>query len=186
VNHRVLTTTALVALFSTPAFADNERGLYLGAGIGQFNVKIDNLERLGATVRSTFDGDDTTYKLFAGWRFMPYLAVELDYLDLGKPEETVLGSNVKTDISGVAPYLIGTLPVGPVELFAKVGYYFYDVKIDGASLPRLDESDEDFAYGAGVGITFFEHVHARLEYEIIDVSVADDADAFWLSGAWRF
>jgi hypothetical protein len=35
-------------------------------------------------------------------------------------------------------------------------------------------------------MTFFEHLHGRLEYEKIDSNVVDDADAIWLSGAWRF
>jgi hypothetical protein len=50
----------------------------------------------------------------------------------------------------------------------------------------VDDSDEDLVYGVGVGLTLFEHLHARLEYEIIDVSEVDDANAIWLSGAWRF
>ena len=50
----------------------------------------------------------------------------------------------------------------------------------------MSDSGEDLVYGVGIGLTFFEHLHARLEYEIIDVSEVDDANAIWLSGAWRF
>lgn len=176
---------ALFALGVTPAFADNESGLYLGAGVGQFNVEIDDIDSTDE-LEEQFDSDDTVYKLFAGWRFMPYFAIELDYIDLGKPEDTVEDQRVKTEISGIAPYLIGTLPVGPVEFFAKVGYYFYDIEIQGLDVASLDDSNEDLAYGGGIGLTLFEHLHARLEYEIIDVSELDTSDAIWLSGAWRF
>jgi hypothetical protein len=41
-------------------------------------------------------------------------------------------------------------------------------------------------YGFGVGMTFFERLNARLEYEKIDSDFVDDADALWLSGQWRF
>jgi hypothetical protein len=37
-----------------------------------------------------------------------------------------------------------------------------------------------------VGINFFEHVNVRLEYEQFDIDVVDDAEALWLTGAWRF
>jgi hypothetical protein len=49
-----------------------------------------------------------------------------------------------------------------------------------------DSSDEDLVYGAGIGLTLFDHLHARLEYEIIDISDLDESNALWLSGAWRF
>lgn len=176
---------ALMALGSAPVLAENDSGLYIGAGVGQFNVEVDNLDEAQDTVES-FDSDDTTFKVFAGYRFNQFIGVELDYIDLGSPEDTVNDLRVKAEINGVAPYLIGTVPLGPIELFAKVGYYFYDIQIDTESVRALDESDEDLVYGAGLGITLFEHLHARLEYEIIDVSDVDDANALWLSGAWRF
>lgn len=182
---KIALSAACLALLATSAFADNERGLYLGAGVGQFNVEVDDVNELTSTIED-FDADDTSFKVFAGWRFAPFIAVELDYIDLGGPEDTVSGVRVSADINGVAPYVVGTVPVGPIELFARVGYYFYDVKINGQSLGVTDDSDEDLVYGAGVGLTLFEHLHARLEYEIIDISDVDDANALWLSGAWRF
>lgn len=182
---RYLFAAALAALGTSPAYSDNESGLYLGVGAGQFNVSIDHVDTLD-DVEAAFDGDETVWKAFAGWRFAPFIAVEVAYLDLGKPDDTVEGSRVETELSGVAPYVIGTLPLGPIELFAKVGYYFYDVKINGESVVRVDESDEDLVYGAGAGLTLFEHLHARLEYELIDASRVNDSDVIWLSGAWRF
>jgi Outer membrane protein beta-barrel domain len=173
-----LTTTlaaAVLACGMTAAHADNERGLYLGVGVGQFNIEVDDIDTTDE-LEEAFDSDDTVFKVFGGWRFNPFISVELDYIDLGGPEDTIEDVLVKAEIDGIAPYLIGTLPLGPIEGFARVGYYFYDVEISG----------EDLVYGVGVGLTLFEHLHARLEYEIIDVSEVDDANAIWLSGAWRF
>jgi len=176
---------AFLACGMTAAHAENERGLYVGVGVGQFNIKVDDVDTADE-LRETFDSDDTVFKVFGGYRFNPFIGIELDYIDLGGPEDTVENVKVKAEINGFAPYVIGTLPVGPVELFARVGYYLYDVKISGESLGSVDDSAEDLVYGAGVGLTLFEHLHARLEYEIIDVSDVDDANAIWLSGAWRF
>ena len=182
---RSAVAAALLILGVTPVFAENDSGLYLGAGVGRFNVKIDNVRDVGTTVQS-FDGDDTTFKVFAGWRFSKYIGVELAYMDLGAPSDSVNDLRVEAKINGVAPYVIGTLPLGPVELFAKAGYYFYDIKINAESIRSLDDSRQDFAYGAGVGITLFEHLHTRLEYEVIDISDLKDSNALWLSAAWRF
>ena len=176
------------------AQADNERGFYAGAGIGQFNLKIDDIIEAGEELES-LDDDDTAWKAFVGWRFAPFIAVEAAYIDFGSPGDSfeAAGSSgdFSADIAGFAPYLIGTLPLGPLELFAKVGYYFYDVDASvDFDIDELDfdssSSEEDLLYGAGIGITLFEHLNARLEYEEIDSDVLDDANALWLSGAWRF
>ena len=184
-NKRSVATAILLALAAAPAVADNESGLYAGAGFGRFNVEIDDVGDVPDTIGS-FDADDTTFKAFAGWRFNPYLGVELDYIDLGNPEDRIDGRRVGADVNGFAPYLVGTLPVGPVELFAKAGYLFYDVKVDVDDLDIEDDSNEDFVYGGGIGVTMFEHLHARLEYEVIDIGEVDDANALWVSAAWRF
>jgi OOP family OmpA-OmpF porin len=180
-----LAMATLLALGSAPVLADEDSGWYLGAGVGKFNVEVDEAEDITDTVGG-FDSDDTTMKVFAGWRFNPYVAVELDYLDLGNPEDTIDGRRVNADVNGFAPYIVGTLPVGPVELFAKAGYLFYDVQIDVDDLTVSDDNTQDFVYGGGIGITLFDHLNTRLEYEVIDIGAVDDANALWLSAAWRF
>jgi hypothetical protein len=175
--------------------AENDEGFYVGGGIGQFNVKIDNLDETDEAVE-TLDDDDNAWKAFVGWRMNPYFALELAYIDFGRPsdrfETAGTSGDFEVDLSGFAPYVIGTIPLGPVELFGKVGYYFYDidfrVDIDDPTFPDVDggASDEDLLYGFGAGMTFFERLNARLEYEKIDSDFVDDADALWLSGQWRF
>jgi opacity protein-like surface antigen len=184
-KRRSIAAAILIALGTTPVLAENDSGPYVGAGVGRFNVEIDNVGDVPDTVGS-FDADDTTFRAFVGWRFNPYLAVELDYLDLGNPEDNIDQQRVNADVNGIAPYVVGTLPVGPVELFAKAGYLFYDVKVDVDDLTIADDSNEDFVYGGGIGITLFEHLHTRLEYEVIEIEEVDDANALWLSAAWRF
>jgi opacity protein-like surface antigen len=84
------------------------------------------------------------------------------------------------------------LPLGPIELFGKAGYYFYDDNItadfDQPLHPHVDSthSRTDFLYGGGLGVTVLSRLNLRAEYEKVDVSHARDADAFWLSAAWRF
>lgn len=195
--NRWVTAATLLALSGawSAANAENESGFYVGGGVGQFNVQIDDVDDTDEAIER-LDDDDTSWKAFVGYRFNPYLSVEAAYIDFGGPSDSIEASgssgDYKVEASGFAPYVIGALPLGPVELFAKVGYYFYDVDLSvdlddlGGDVFRSSSSEEDLLYGAGVGMTFFEHLHARLEYEKIDSDVLDDADAIWLSGAWRF
>jgi OOP family OmpA-OmpF porin len=186
---RILATAVTVGIgAAAPAFADEDRGVYAGAGVGEYNVKIDDVDDVGPVV-DDFDESDTSYKIYAGYRFNPYFALELDYMDLGKPESRVQGFPIQAKSEGWAPYAVGTLPLGMFELFAKAGYMFYDVDVDvGDDLNDFSSSDtgEDFVYGAGVGVNLFERLNVRLEYEEIDIAHTNDSNALWLSGAYRF
>jgi opacity protein-like surface antigen len=123
------------------------------------------------------------------------VAVEAAYIDFGAASGRFTGTgsngNYQVTMSGFAPYVVGILPLGPVELSAKVGSYFYDVKVranfDNPN-PGVDSSHSrnDFLYGVGLGFTVFNHIHLRAEYETIELKNASNTDAYWLSGAWRF
>jgi hypothetical protein len=196
---RVIAAAAIALLGVGTALAqdmgvENERGFYFGGGVGQFNVELDGLDGVDEAIED-LDADDTSWKAFVGYRLNPYISFEAAYLDFGRPNDefTATGSSgdYTVELAGFAPYIVGTVPVGPVELSARAGYYIYDletsVDIDdlGDDVFTSDDSGEDFVYGVGVGLTLFERLNARLEYEIIDLTGAD-ADAFWLSGSWRF
>ena len=180
------------------AAAENPSGPYLGAGYGQFNVKVDDFGSLGDSLED-FDDEADAWKVFFGWRFNPHLSLELDYIDLGTPssnfETTGEDGEYTTELSGIAGYAIGTLPLGIFELSGKVGYYFHDITVDvdtggfGANNGDVldsDESAEAFVYGVGAGVTFIDHINVLLEYEVMDLDEVDDAYTLWLTAAWRF
>jgi OOP family OmpA-OmpF porin len=188
------TLTAAVA-----AADDNDSGLYIGAGIGQFDVKVDNLEGVTDAVRDLDREDDTAWKVFLGWRFNRYIALEADYIDLGNPRGNFDASGTSGDydveLAGFGGYLIGTLPITIFELSAKVGYYFHDLEINvdldnigpgNGDVFGSDESSEAFVYGVGAGVTLLDHINAKLEYEVMDIDRIDDANTIWLTGEWRF
>ena len=189
------TLAALVALALVPAAyaqqQDEVAGFYAGAGVGQFNASIDDVDDVDATV-DEWDDDDTAYKVFAGYRLNPYLAFELDYVNLGEPSgDVVPGFSLDASIDGFAPYVIGTIPLGPYfEVYGRLGYYFYDATIGTDTVlggrAEFDEESEDLVYGAGVGANIGEKLNLRFEYEKFDLQGLDDADALWLTAAWRF
>jgi hypothetical protein len=173
------------------AYAENEAndsGPYVGGGFGQFDVKIDDLEGV-QDVLGDLDADDSAWKLFFGWRFNRFFSLEADYIDLGAPRGDF-------DASGSsAAYAVGTLPLGIFELSAKAGYYFHDVELhvdfdnigpNNGDVFDSDDSGEAPVFGVGAGVTFLDHINAKLEYELYDLDEADDAYALWLTGSWRF
>jgi hypothetical protein len=179
ISTRVLAILSL-SFAALAAHAEAEKGVYAGAGVGQFNLEIDNLDDAQDAL-SDFDSDDTSWKVFAGYRFSPNFAFELDYIDFGGPED----QGVTVDVSGLAPYLIATIPLGIFEISGHLGYYFYDFDVD-VSDASFSDSDEDLVYGASVAVILGQRFDLRLMYEIIDISDVDDANALWLSGAFRF
>src|SRR4029450_162086 len=82
------TLAALVALGAAGTVAaqedENPSGPYVGAGYGDFTVKLDSLEG-GGDVLEDLDSGDSAFKVFFGWRFNPYFSLEADYVDLGAP-----------------------------------------------------------------------------------------------------
>ena len=170
---------------------ENDEGLYLGLGYGQFNVQVDDIDDADEAI-SSIDDDGNVWKAFAGWRINPYFAFELNYVDFGDTTGTGSSGDYNVELAGFQPAVYGTVPLGPVELFGKVGYYFFDtdLRVDlddlGADVFESDASEEAWSYGFGVGATVLERLNFRLEYEIIDTDLIDDFDAIWASGAWRF
>jgi OOP family OmpA-OmpF porin len=186
----------VLMLTAGPALAQDEdragqnfKGFYLGGGVGDFSAavdEIDNLDDVDDVGIDFSDGDNAT-KLFVGWNFSRFFALQADYVDFGESSGFVSPSVSGTsDVQGLAPSIVGTLPLGPIELFARVGYMFYEVDLNLTGGRVVDESGEDLVYSAGIGIDVLDRLNLRLEYEEIDISELDEADALWLNVAWKF
>ena len=188
---------ALLALMAGPALAqrDDDRagrnleGFYLGGGVGDFSSavdEIDNLDDVDDVGIDFSDGDNAT-KIFAGWNFNRFLAVQADFVDFGESSGFVTTSARGTaDVQGLAPSIVGTLPLGPIELFGRIGIMFYEVDLNLTGGRVVDESGEDAVWAAGIGIDVLDRLNLRLEYEEIDIQELDEADALWLNVAWKF
>jgi hypothetical protein len=203
VSHPIASTLAMLALCmgsaaTASAEEANDSGPYVGVGLGQFDVTVDNLEGVGDTLQE-LDSDDSAWKLAFGWRFNPYIALEADYVDLGNPngdfDATGSSGDYEIALSGFSGYVIGSLPLGIFELSAKVGYYFHDVELQidldnigsgNGDVLDSDNNGEAFVYGVGAGVTFFDRLNAKVEYELMDIEDVKDAYVLWLTGAWRF
>lgn len=183
-----------------------DAGPYLGLGGGGANYQsFDELCRdatgalPGQPVDVDCEGDETVFgwKLFAGWRFNPYLAVEGGYADLGEADaDTVFfGQNPNAEISADALFaeLVGSVPLGErFKAFAKLGIANIDVKLKSdvfavplAGTPRssLSTDSTEAVYGLGGEFSITPGIAGRLEWERFDFD--DGIDLFSISILFR-
>lgn len=196
--------SVLVATLGNPVFAqdrydrggrDDDRtgrnldGLYLGGGVGDFSSAVDEIDNLDDIddVGIDFSDSDNATKLFVGWHFNRFLAVQADFVDFGESSGFISPSVRGTsDVQGIAPSVVGTLPIGPIELFGRIGMMFYEVDLSLGGGRIIDESGEDVVWAGGIGIDVLDRLNLRLEYEEIDIAELDEADSLWLTVAWKF
>jgi len=175
----IATATGIASLPATAA----DNGIYLGGSIGQGGVQFDDaIEGLDVD----YDANSTAYKLIIGWRFLDWLAVEGDYVDLGSGDDTVDGDRFESDVSGVMASVVGFLPVGPVDLFARVGAIAWDAELTGPT-PEFSGSDDgtDLTYGIGAQFRVWS-LSLRAEYERFEIEDADTVDLISVGVTWTF
>lgn len=176
----IVLTAATLGLCSIPAIAvDN--GIYLGASVGQAGVSIDESFE-GQDFN--YDADSTAFKAIAGWRFLDWLAVEGNYIDLGSGDDTIDGTKFETDVSGISLSAVGFLPIGPVDLFARVGAINWDADLSALG-ESVSDDGTDLTYGVGAQFRIWS-LSLRAEYEIFDVDAADTVDLISLGVTWTF
>lgn len=177
---------ALALTVGAAAQADVQPGFYAGAAFGSTTIDDDGFDAIG------FDDSDTGFKVFGGYDFNPYFAIEASYFDFGEGsgtfDDVILGSfDFDVGVSGFDASAVGTLPVSDsLSVFGKVGVASYDIDAH-VTVPGFgsgSESESDMTYGAGVALDFGQF-GVRLEYEAINV---DDGEASMLSigGFYRF
>jgi OOP family OmpA-OmpF porin len=191
-KHGITVALAIAALAAAAdARADDEdymNSFYLGGGVGEYNLEIDDFDDVTTAVEE-YDSDDTAWKAFGGWNLNQWFGLELAYVNLGSPEDEILpGTFAEVETEGFAPYLVGRLPLGIFEAFAKAGYYFHDTDARVTSplgTTTVSDSGEDFTWSTGLGLNL-GRFNVRLEYEQFDFDDVDDSNALWLTGSWRF
>lgn len=165
---------ATLALTTLPAVAA-DNGIYLGASVGQSSLQIDDF---------SYDASATGYKVIAGWRFLDWLAVEGNYVDFGSGDDRVSGTKIETEADGISLSAVGFLPVGPVDLFARVGAVDWSADLSSPGIGNGGDDGTDLTYGIGAQFRVWS-LSIRAEYEMFDVSDAD-LDMISVGVTWTF
>jgi OOP family OmpA-OmpF porin len=160
------------ALVAGSAYAV-EPGFFVGASGGQTFVDTD-ADDFGFKGNRDFniDDDDTGWKAYLGYNFTTWLGVEAGYKDFGGVSDSLRGNNIDVDLTGWDGFLVGTLPIGPVDLFAKVGAISLETEVDTNNFSAHDD-DTQFAYGVGMAYNI-GHWGLRVEAEGFDDNEVDD------------
>lgn len=181
---RTLGLLALSALAVPLAYADVPNW-YIGANAGGTAATIDDaritssLLSTGLTTTSISDRDrDSGYRLYAGYQFNRYWAMEGGYFDLGKFGYTAntlpLGSLTgDIRVRGINLDLVGTLPLSDrFSLLGRVGANYADTSDTFTSTgavkvinPNPSKRDTNYKFGLGVQYAFNDALALRVEAE---------------------
>jgi len=200
---------ALAAMAGPLAAADDSNG-YIGFNLGQSRANIDNAAIENGLLAGGFtttamrnDNYDLGYKLFGGYQFGRYFALEGGYFDLGKfgfdatttPAGTLSG---RMKVRGLFTDAIGILPfTSKFSAFGRVGVNYADVKDDftgtGADNvldPNRHKRAANYDFGGGLQYNFTPSFGARAEatrYRIDDaVGNKGDIDLVSAGLVYRF
>lgn len=165
---------AVFLLLGTPALAvDN--GFYLGGAVGGATTEVSESG-------VTFDENDFAWKIYGGYQFLSFFAVEGGYRNFGSPSTNILGSEVKIEPTGFDVAAVAGLPLGPVYAFGKVSALFWDADLIVDS-ERFSDDSTDFGVGIGLSIDITK-IRLRGEIEYFDVE--DGVLMYTVGGAWLF
>ena len=180
---RTLGLAALAAIVSPLALADDS-GWYVGANVGQSRAKIDDAgisaRLLGGGFASSIIDDErkSGYKLFGGYKYNKYFALEGGYFDLGHfgftattvPAGTLSGN---IQLKGLNLDAVGILPIMQnLSAFGRVGVNYAQARDSFAGTgavnvlnPNPSKRDLNYKFGAGLQYAFNESLALRLEAE---------------------
>ena len=204
-----LSLIALAVLASSFAIADDS-GWYAGANVGRSSATIDNARITSGLLGSGFSSatitdDDRSngYKIFGGYQYNNYLAVEAGYFDLGNfgfnattvPAGTLNG---KIKLKGLNMDLVGTLPI--TEKFSVLGrigvnYAHANDSFVGTGAvnvldPNPSKRDTNLKVGLGLQYAFTPALAMRAEVERYRINDAvgnkGDIDLVSLGLIYRF
>ena len=159
-------------------------------------------EATGLDFGSSFDENDTAFKVGAGIQLNRHVAVEFQYLDLGKAAYKAsmtdgidtISAKMAGDTEGFGANLVGTLPFDRFKLFGKVGYHKLKTKVKEeielvGEGTLFDESESHTEWvnslGVGASFAFTPTVELVAEYEQYR-DVADEYDVDFASIGLRY
>lgn len=171
---KILSTLAVCLGVCLLAAVPAGAGPYFGASLGQASADLGDLGP-----DTTVDDTDTEWKIYGGWRLFKFVALEAGFSDMGEVSaaSTIDTSSVSMSADGITVAALGVLPVGNFDLFAKMGYLYWDadLAINDPLLGPINTSDDgdDTILGAGVVWNYPGPGAARLEYEKAELGGLD-------------
>jgi hypothetical protein len=155
-------------------------GLYLGGSLGASFAKYE-WEDLDED-DFKLDGADFAWKIFAGYKVIPFLSFEGGYRNLGKVTDGVENVVYGAETKGWDIQAMGILPLGVAHLWAKAGIFFWNSDTAIGDMTGSD-SGNDFMWGLGGDLSILA-IALRLEWEKFEIKDANHISM--LSGGITF
>lgn len=157
----MLKKTLLVAVVFGAAAATVQAGPYVTGSMGQSDADRFNSSK------------NFAYKMAIGLQANEYIAVEAQYVDLGKAKDKSFVSSNRSrataETAGIGANLVGTLPLNEFKLFAKVGYHRLETKsklaVAGDGSSSRKKHDWVPSMGIGAAYALSPTIEAIAEYE---------------------
>ena len=191
----LVAAVALIGLCTAPALADaDRRGAFVGIAYG--NSKAETRSSTDSSscspVPCNFSEDDDTWKVYGGYRFSKWAAFEAAWQDFGEFDGVDPNTNPATTIEfaaeGLALWIRGNVPLGPVDLFGKLGGLWWDSdwRVTGPA-GQVRGSTRGLIGGLGLGVMVnLGGFGIRLEGESYNTSELSRFDSYTLGVQWRF
>ncbi len=156
-------------------------GLYIGGSIGQAKWHGDSDENLPG-----LDSTRTGGKVYAGYEFSPYFALELGYAEFGKFQ-----GDLNTSVKANGPFLdaVGKFPFAPGwAALVRGGVFQGKLDLD-TPLGSRDDNATAAKFGVGLQYDLSHNTSIRTEYERYRFDALDvkpDVDLFSVGVNYRF
>ena len=179
--------------FTGPTFAQ-DGAFYVGGSIGQATAK-DGCDGVSGVPGVSCDDEDTSWKIFGGYKFNRNFALEFGYVDL--IEVTASGPGGTASIEATAFELVGVgmLPLANnFSLYGKIGLYRAETELSVNTFLVVGsekENNTDLTFGIGAQFDVSKQFAIRAEWQRYqDVGGGDigesDVDVIGVGALFRF
>jgi OmpA-OmpF porin, OOP family len=173
----------IFALAGTANAEEGDAGIYLGGGVGMYDVKIDGVFQSTTFGNANFNDSGTVWRGFGGYAFNKYIAIQGDYQDYGNTTDIVPpGTRNRFNVDGEAWEASVRLSyplTHMLEIYGRAGWNWYEVHVDpvqrfGQPQARnINNNDDAFMGSGGLALHFTPSFSAQAEYEAVNVNNGD-------------
>lgn len=183
----------IVLAAAAPASAQSAGGFYFGGGAGWTNVSVEDDDYdyddcCYYDYYHDYDSgeEDTGFVAHVGYRFGPYIAAELAYLDGGEPHwdhsdvyiadlDEYADTEADLEVEAAQLSVLAILPFANIwEAYGRVGASYWRAESEQTVYPlfdnvyytrTIDDEGTSFLFGIGIGVSPTPAWHLRLEYQ---------------------
>ena len=190
-RNAMLAVVAVLLVFAVPADCA-DRGFYIGAGVGLSSFDVADFNEEYADLY--FKTDNFGVKVFSGYQFLKYLAVEVGYTDFGQVtrRETNIyyeDQSLKVSINDWDVSAVGVVPLGAkAAFFGKIGLASWNTDVtvdDGHGAVAESSSGTDVVFGLGIDFRF-KKFGLRIEGDHLNIPDTGGANLFSGCLTYRF